>query len=139
MRPLVPKLLSRSRNPLLLQLSIELAASLNVRPLFASNELLSVLASFARHPMLYSPKDDFGNAEGTILTGRKIRRVSVQSIFQTHIDRLAKMISELFHLEIYLTIVRRVLSPQSNTHSALKVDLTTQQNKDDATGSIAQP
>ena len=29
--------------------------SLNVRLLSASNELLSVLASFARHPMLYLP------------------------------------------------------------------------------------
>ncbi len=55
MRPLVVKLLFRLKHPLLLQLSIELVASLNVRPLFASNELLSVLASFARHPMLYSP------------------------------------------------------------------------------------
>ena len=55
MRPLVVKLLFDFTCWLLLQLSIELAASLNVRPVFASNELLSVLASFARHPMLYSP------------------------------------------------------------------------------------
>ena len=49
-RPLVVKLLFRLRHPLLLQLSIELAASLNVRPVFASNELLSVLASFPQTP-----------------------------------------------------------------------------------------
>jgi hypothetical protein len=55
MRPLVVKLLFRFTYPLLLQLSIELAASLTVRLLVASNDLLSVLASFARHPMLYSP------------------------------------------------------------------------------------
>jgi len=47
---------------LLLQLSIELAASLYVKPVFASNELLSVLASFARHLMLYSPIGDSGSA-----------------------------------------------------------------------------
>jgi hypothetical protein len=34
--------------------------------------------------------------------------------------------------------VRHVLPPQSNTHSALKVDLTTQQNEDATTGGIAQ-
>jgi len=34
------------------QLSIELAASLNVGLVFASNELLSVLVSFVRHLML---------------------------------------------------------------------------------------
>ena len=68
MRPLVVKLLFRLRHPLLLQLSIELAASLNVRPVFASNELLSVLASFARHPMLYSPKGDSGSAGERVLT-----------------------------------------------------------------------
>jgi hypothetical protein len=42
-------------------LSIELVASLNVRPVFASNELLSVLTYFARHPMLYSFRDDSGS------------------------------------------------------------------------------
>jgi len=51
-------------------------ASLNVRLLFASNELLSVLASFTRHPMLYAPKGDSGSAgepeEGMILL-RKCR------------------------------------------------------------------
>ena len=50
MRLLVVKLLFRLRHPLLLQLSIELAASLNVRLLFALNELLSVLASFRQTP-----------------------------------------------------------------------------------------
>ena len=49
MMPPIVKLLFRSRNRLLLQSSIELVASLNVRILSASNELLSVLASFARH------------------------------------------------------------------------------------------
>ena len=56
MRLFVVKLLFHLRHGLLLQLPIELVASLNVRPVFASNELLSVLASFARRPMLYSPK-----------------------------------------------------------------------------------
>jgi hypothetical protein len=55
MRLLVVKLLFCFTRWLLLQSSIELAASLNVRPVFASNELLSVLVFFARHPMLYSP------------------------------------------------------------------------------------
>ncbi len=50
MRPLVVKLLFRLRHPLLLQLSIELVASLNVRPVFASNELLSVLSSLYQTP-----------------------------------------------------------------------------------------
>ena len=62
MRPPVVKLLFRLRRGLLLQSPIELMASLNVRLLSASNELLSALASFARHPMLYSPKGDSGSA-----------------------------------------------------------------------------
>jgi len=62
MRPLVVKLLFRFTRWLLLQSSIELVASLNVRPVFASNELVSALASFARHPMLYSPSGDSGSA-----------------------------------------------------------------------------
>jgi hypothetical protein len=62
MRPFVVKLLFHLRHGLLLQSSIELVASLNVRLLSASNELLSVLASFAIHPMLYSPKGDPGSA-----------------------------------------------------------------------------
>jgi len=36
----------------------------------------------------------------SIVLTREIHRVSVESIFQTHIDRLAKLISELFHLEL---------------------------------------
>jgi hypothetical protein len=43
MRLLVVKLPFRLTYPLLLQTSIELAASCYVRPVFASNELLSVL------------------------------------------------------------------------------------------------
>jgi hypothetical protein len=62
MRAFVVKLLFNLRHELLLQSSIELVASLNARLLSASNELLSVLASFARHPMLYSPKGDSGSA-----------------------------------------------------------------------------
>jgi hypothetical protein len=50
MRPLVVKLLFRLKHRLLLQLSIELVASLNVRLVFASNELLSVLASLCQTP-----------------------------------------------------------------------------------------
>jgi len=50
MRPLVVKLLFRLRHGLFLQLLIELAASLNVRLLSASNELLSVLASLCQTP-----------------------------------------------------------------------------------------
>ena len=46
MRLLVVKLLFHLRHGLLLQSSIELVASLNVRPLFASKELPPVLASF---------------------------------------------------------------------------------------------
>jgi len=46
MRPPVVRVLFHLRQGLLLQFRIELAASLNVRPLSASNELLSVLASF---------------------------------------------------------------------------------------------
>ncbi len=34
------------------------------------------------------------------VSNRKIRRLSVESIFQTHIDRVAKLISELFHLAL---------------------------------------
>jgi hypothetical protein len=62
MRPPLVKLLFHLRHGLLLQSSIEQVASLNVRPVFASNELLSVLASFTIHPMLYSPKGDPGSA-----------------------------------------------------------------------------
>ena len=50
MRPLVVKLLFHFTCRLLLQLSTELVASLNVRPVFASNELLSVLASLCQTP-----------------------------------------------------------------------------------------
>jgi len=40
-----------------------------------------------------------GESEGSDANrSREIRRLSVESIFQTHIDRLAKLISELFHL-----------------------------------------
>ena len=62
MRPFVVKLLFHLRHGLLLQSSIELAASLNVRLLSASDELLSVLTSLARDPKLYSPKGDSGYA-----------------------------------------------------------------------------
>ena len=62
MRPPSVKLHFRRASVFLLQWSIELVASLNVRLLSASNELLSVLASFARHPMLHSPKGDSGYA-----------------------------------------------------------------------------
>ncbi len=48
MRPLVVKLLFRLKHGLLLQSSIELVASCYVRPVFASNELLSVLASLCQ-------------------------------------------------------------------------------------------
>ena len=44
MRPLVVKLLYHFTCRSLLQLSIELAATLIVRPVFTSNELLSMLA-----------------------------------------------------------------------------------------------
>ena len=50
MRPLVVKLLFHFTCRILLQLSIELVTSLNVRPVFASNEHLSVLASFCQTP-----------------------------------------------------------------------------------------
>jgi len=85
---------------------IELAASLNVRLVFASNELLSVLASLCQTPDSVFAQGRFGKRQRTlrverILTEvRKIRLISVESIFQTHIDRLARLISELFHLEI---------------------------------------
>jgi hypothetical protein len=46
MRLLVVKLLFHLKHGLLLQSSIEQVASLNVRPVFASNDLLSVLFSF---------------------------------------------------------------------------------------------
>jgi hypothetical protein len=46
MRPPVVKPLFRLRHALLLQLSIELAPFLNGSPLFASNELQSMLALF---------------------------------------------------------------------------------------------
>ena len=94
MRPFAVKLLFHFTCRLLLQSSIELVASCYVRPVFASNELLSVLASFARHPMLYSPKGNPVNARGP--EGG------------THIDRLARLISELFHLVLY-----RWASPRS--------------------------
>jgi hypothetical protein len=42
---------SRLRHGLLLQSLLELAVSLNMRPLFASNELLSELASFRQTPV----------------------------------------------------------------------------------------
>ena len=64
MRPLVVKLLFRLRHPLLLQPSIELAASLNVRPLFASNELLSVLASLCQTPDAVFAHRRFGKRRG---------------------------------------------------------------------------
>jgi hypothetical protein len=50
MRPPVVKLLFRFTRWLLLWSSIELVASLNVRPVFASNELLSVLAAVCQTP-----------------------------------------------------------------------------------------
>ena len=65
MRPPVVKLLFRLKHPLLLQLSIELAASLKVRPVFASNELLSVLASFYQVPNAVFGQGRFGKPRGT--------------------------------------------------------------------------
>jgi len=50
MRPPVVKLLFGLRHGLLLQSSIEQVASLNVRSVFASNELLSGVASFRQTP-----------------------------------------------------------------------------------------
>ena len=76
MRPLVVKLLFHFTCWLLLQLSIELAASLNVRRVFASNELLSVLALLARHLMLHLPKGDSGSAgvtEGGTIPSMSLR------------------------------------------------------------------
>jgi len=55
MRPPVVKLLFCLRHRFVLQSSVELSASLNGRLLSASNQPLSVVASFARHPVLYSP------------------------------------------------------------------------------------
>ena len=49
---------------LLLQLSIELAASLNVRPVFASNELLSVLACLCQTPDAVFALRRFGKRRG---------------------------------------------------------------------------
>jgi hypothetical protein len=60
MRPPSVKLLFRLRHRLFLQSSIELVASLNVRPLFASNELLSVLASFCQTPHALFAQRRFG-------------------------------------------------------------------------------
>jgi hypothetical protein len=65
MRPPVIKLLFRLKHPLLLQLSIELVASLNVRPVFASNELLSVLASLCQTPDAVFAQGRFGKPRGT--------------------------------------------------------------------------
>ena len=63
MRLLVVKLLFHLRHGLLLQSSIEQVGSLNVRPVFASNDLLSVLTSFAKQLMPYSPKGDSGKGK----------------------------------------------------------------------------
>jgi len=52
----------RLRHGVLLQSWIELAASSSMRLLSASNELLSVLALFARNLMFYSPKGESGSA-----------------------------------------------------------------------------
>jgi len=68
MRPLVVKLLVSTTTRGLLRPSIELAASLTVRPVFTSDELLSVWASFAKHPMLYLPSGHPGSAGERILT-----------------------------------------------------------------------
>jgi len=50
MRPHLVKLLFHFTCRLLLQSLIELAASLNVRPVFASNDLLSMMASVHQTP-----------------------------------------------------------------------------------------
>ncbi len=65
MRPPVVKLRFRFTRWLLLQSLIELAASLNVRPVFASNELLSVLASFCQTPNALFAQRRFGKRRGT--------------------------------------------------------------------------
>ena len=65
MRPLVVKLLFDFTCWLLLQLSIELAASLNLRLLSASNELLSVLASFCQAPNVVFAQGGSGKSRGT--------------------------------------------------------------------------
>jgi len=63
MWPPVVKLFFRFTCRLLLQSSIELAASLNVRSVFASNELLSVLASFRQAPNALFAQGLFGRRE----------------------------------------------------------------------------
>ncbi|NIM58992.1 MAG: hypothetical protein GTO16_08635 [Candidatus Aminicenantes bacterium] len=66
MMPPVVKLVFCFTRWLLLQSSIELAASLNVRLLSASNELLSVLASLCQTPNAVFAWRRFGaNSEGS--------------------------------------------------------------------------
>jgi len=60
MRPPVVKLVFCFTRWLLLRSSIELAASLNVRPVFASNELLSVPASYCQIPDAFFALRRFG-------------------------------------------------------------------------------
>jgi len=67
MRPLVVKLLFYLRHGLLLQSPIELVASLNVSLSFASNELLSVLASLCQTPDAVFALRRFGKRRERIL------------------------------------------------------------------------
>ncbi len=96
MRPLALKLLFRLRHGLFLQLLIELAASLNVRLLSASNELLSVLASLCQTPNAVFAQGQLSAISNCILA---IPLIPTNSRFQ--IDNFGSSPYAMIHLEIF--------------------------------------
>jgi hypothetical protein len=90
---------------LLLQSSIELAASLNVRLLSASNELLSVLASFRQTTDAVLALRRFGKRRGTRRGNDsncivEIPLIPTNSRFLPQIDNFCLPSDDRYHLEI---------------------------------------